>query len=147
RQPLERARQQVVWGVIQADTRALPFRSASIPLIVANQSLPAVRSNIKRAFREISRVLKDQGVVVLTVPVGRFEEMFCLSNLCRVYGVPHFSRWLLARRLRRAEYYTVTDERGWRQYLEAAQLQVTHVRYYISQRQAFWVHLLNLQPL
>jgi hypothetical protein len=123
------------------------LRQLSTASVLANSTLAAVGGDVERAISEVYRVLKDQGLLVLSVPTPRFAEELWLPKLLRKVGAVRMSRRFLARALRRLGLYTIVEEEEWRQRLEACQFQIEHVSYYCTRRHAIWFNLLNLHLL
>jgi hypothetical protein len=51
-----------------------------------------VSADVKRVFCKLSRVLVDHGLLVLTVPNDRFEEMLWFPKLLRSFGAPRLAK-------------------------------------------------------
>ena len=142
--PLSSVHKHTACGLVQADARALPLRQMSTASVLANSTLAGVRGDVERAIVEVSRVLQDQGLLVLSVPTPRFAEELWLPKLLRKVGAVGMSRRFLARALQRLGLYTIVEEEEWRQRLEACQFRIEHVAYYCTRRHAIWFNLLNL---
>jgi SAM-dependent methyltransferase len=133
------------YGFVQGDARALPLRGGAVASVLGNFVLAAVRTDVDRAIREVYRVLTDEGLFVLTVPLLRIDQ----SNL-----IPRIFKKLRAFRLmtpyvtslnKRLEFYSVFDEWEWRKKLEEAHFTVEQVLHYLTPRQALWHNVLGFQ--
>lgn len=63
------------WTLVRADITSLPFKSSTFDKIVCSEVLEHVPDDIA-AIRELARVLKDKGVVAVSVP-SYLPEAIC----------------------------------------------------------------------
>jgi SAM-dependent methyltransferase len=141
---LWRVKRNVVYGVIQGDARDLPLKGGTIASVLANDSLSSMTTDVSRALSEIYRVLSNQGLFVLTVPV-RFNEARMGAKVLRRIGASRLATRYVEYLNRRLLEYQRFDEEGWLKKLQERHFHIEQVRRYFTPRQAFWGDLLGLQ--
>jgi SAM-dependent methyltransferase len=70
------------WALLKADITRLPFRDGTFDKIICSEVLEHVRDDMS-AIRELARVLKDEGILAISVP-SYLPEVICWK-LSRTY--------------------------------------------------------------
>src|SRR5207249_8726272 len=108
-------------------------------------SLSSVITDVSRAISEICRVLSNQGLFVLAVPVSGSNEARLVAKGLRRIGASRLATRYVEKLNRRLADYQMFDEEGWLKKLQEGHFYIEQVRYYFTPRQAFWGDLLGLQ--
>ena len=119
---LETARKAVPRATIQrSGAESLPFEDAAFDRVFCTEVLEHVPPDLRRqAFREMWRVLKPNGELVITVPhAGWFAWMD--SNNVR-FRFPRLYRWMVGRGLRDENYTKLDRSVEWHEHFRVAEL-------------------------
>lgn len=76
----EAKKRKIYKKLIKADAKNLPFPSASFASVLANSSLEHIE-NLEPVLKEIHRVLKKGGILVLSAPSEKREKYFILGEI------------------------------------------------------------------
>jgi ubiquinone/menaquinone biosynthesis C-methylase UbiE len=107
-------------GLLQATATQLPFKDRSFSSIVANDVLTSIPEGIDRCLREMHRVLKDDGILVYSVPSTDFGRMMfwppllhrIAPSLARLYVARLYVRLPLFAAYTADEWPRVSDRYG-----------------------------------
>lgn len=139
---LEEAGQKNIYkNLILADaSKGIPLETESIDLIFSNCTIEHIK-NLKPTLREISRVLKESGFFLFTVPSPLFKEYSVFSKLKLKPLV-----WLYGgQRDAKLQHYHCYSRRQWADFLAEFNLEIAEYYYYIDKKTLeFWDFLLFL---
>ena len=82
----EAKKQNVYKSVEVADARNLPFKANTFSTVFSNGSLEHI-ANVEKVLSEVSRVLKPNGTLVITVPSSNFSKNLSVSTLFYSFGL------------------------------------------------------------
>jgi len=118
-------------NVTVADATSLPFKDEYFSTVFSNCVLEHI-PEIDRVLREISRVLKEDGKLVFTVPSDRFGENLLVSTLFRKSGLPKMGE-LYARKLNSVcKHYNLHSPGEWEKKLNDSGLTMKKYTRYLS---------------
>jgi SAM-dependent methyltransferase len=133
---------QIYKSLQVADTRNLPFKDQTFDIVFSNCVMEHI-PDLQDALCEVSRVLKNGGNFILTVPTpqfGRYSYIYQLFTKIGLSRVANFYRFFLNKRLR---HYNVYSSEQWKIFLNKAGLEVKLSQHYISRQTAFLCDLLE----
>jgi len=133
-------------GLVRLDAGALPLRTGSFDLVLANGVLAHLRPDPDAALREVHRVLRRGGAFLFSVPTDRHADFYWSVLALDALGLGGLARARRGRVNRHEGYTTLLRWDGWRDAAERAGLRVTQVRAY-SGRAAAWRRSLLGTPL
>ncbi len=120
-------------AVAVADGALLPFASGSFSSVVSNSTLEHI-PEVEPVLREMYRVLRPGGVLVLTFPSELFYDYWLGTTAMTRIGIAPlaqvYRRWV--RLIARVHHADPPDV--WRERLERLSLTVEHWGYYFSRR-------------
>jgi len=104
---------------IQADGASMPFKKGSFQTVIANSSLEHIKGELNPVLKEINRVLKKGGSLILTVPRPVISDYLFFS---RIFGKRYIdfkqNLW---------KHYHLLEKQGWQKELEKAGFKVKKV--------------------
>jgi SAM-dependent methyltransferase len=115
----------------QGTVNQLPFPSKSFKTIISNCVLEHV-PDIDGALKEISRVLKPGGHLMITVPSECFNTQSFFGGIARVLGLGSFEKVYIGGLNKIFKHHHVNDARIWRKRLKKAGLQLVETEYFVS---------------
>ncbi len=127
---LRRAGQTGIYSSLAcASATALPFASSSFGTVIANSVLEHI-PDLDTALREIQRVLKPGGRLLITAPNHRFAALLAGAHHCRRAGLNRlaglYGRWFNWH----SSHFHTDDAATWTARLRAAGLVVGNWHYY-----------------
>jgi len=115
-----------------ADARALPFRSETFGLVLANCTLEHIEG-VGRVLGEAGRVLKRGGKLVFTVPSEHFDRLLFFSQLFSTLGLRGLARAYAKFVNRTFGHYNILAPERWRELLADAGLRVERSEYFMPE--------------
>ena len=97
---LKKAREKYAKVLVVADACVLCFPNASFDIIVSSECIEHTLDP-KQALREMHRVLKPGGILLITVPNWIWKISVTVANLLKLRPYEGFENWLGWRELRR----------------------------------------------
>ena len=117
REPVSKAKQAGCYtnlGV--ADGSMLPFRTQSVGTVISNSVLEHI-PKVSDVLRETARVLRDDGLLVFSVPSANFRLFLFPSVFARLRFLRGFSEWYSNKRNTLLEHRNLHYEETWRDWL------------------------------
>jgi SAM-dependent methyltransferase len=127
----------------------MPFENGAFQTIVANSTLEHM-PRLSSVLREVARVLRPGGRLIVTAPSDHFASMLAGSTWCRRIGLVGAAERYGAWFNRHAEHWTTIGPEAWTRRLEPYGFHATSSRYYLSPRAHVWfdaLHYLGLPNL
>lgn len=124
-------------ALVRLDAGALPLRSGSFDLVLANGVLAHVRPDPATALREVRRVLAPGGRFVFSVPTARHADYYWSVLLAEAVGLAGLAEARRRRVNRNEGYTTLLSCEGWSAAVDGAGLRVARVLAY-SGRAVAW---------
>lgn len=115
-------------GVQFADGHALPYRSGSFGSVYANSVIEHI-PDPQNVLPELARVLRPAGLLALTVPSDQFRSLLHGVKTAPNKQAAEAYAASVDRLLAHFHYHTADE---WRVLFQAAGIQLTEVRYYVS---------------
>lgn len=107
--------------LIQADVRNLPFEDNSFYTVFANCALEHVE-DIEIALKEVSRVLKPEGVLIMTVPSELLLEIFPPKKFLERIGFKKLGKKILDNYNKKQAHRNIYNFNEWKNLLNKAGL-------------------------
>ncbi|MCC7243960.1 MAG: glycosyltransferase, partial [Acidobacteria bacterium] len=120
-------------ALVRADGTSMPFGNRTFGTIVANSTLEHVES-LDAVIREVARVLRPGGRLVMTVPSHRFGDMLAVPTVAVRLGLRALAARYVGWFNTRSRHVTTEGPGQWRRRLDAQGLRVTRSEYYLSAR-------------
>ena len=99
-----------------ADGSRLPFRTQSFGTVISNSVLEHI-PEVSQVLREASRVLRDDGFLVFTVPSTSFRLFLFPSLFARFRLLKGFSEWYSNKRNNLLEHRNLRHHETWKKWL------------------------------
>ncbi|MBI4318539.1 MAG: class I SAM-dependent methyltransferase [Chloroflexi bacterium] len=116
-----------------ADACSLPYQDDTFNTAFSNCVMEHI-PDLDAALREVARVLKSEGVFLITVPSERFGDFLFLSGLFRKLGLKGLAdrheRWVNGK----LRHFHTMSHHDWRTHLEGAGFHLVDHCYYVSRR-------------
>jgi SAM-dependent methyltransferase len=133
---------QVYKSLQVADAHNLPFKDQTFDIVFSNCVMEHI-PGLQDVLYEVSRVLKNGGTFILTVPTpqfGRHSYIYQFFKKIRCWKISNLYRYLLNKRLC---HYNIYDLAQWDSFLNKAGLKIKSAQYYIKPGTAFLCDLLE----
>lgn len=124
--------------VLTASVLQVPLPNASIRTVISNCVLEHV-ADIDRAFAEISRVLKPNGRLLMTVPSEHYNQDSYYQKLFRAAGFNRAAQWYNRSLNHVFKHYHVYGKKEWSKKLRRHGFKLERMDYLMSRR-AFGVY-------
>jgi len=125
-----------------ASAMDIPYPDRSFATVLSNGVLEHI-PEIDMALKEIARVLKVEGTLILTLPGHLLKEYFFSYTLLRKLGLRRLGEWYTKRLNRFFRHYNLHSPQTWRERMAKANLEMVSYRYYNS-KPVIWLHELTL---
>lgn len=117
--------------LIVGDARAIPFRKGSFGGVFSNCVIEHI-PKVEKVLVEISRILKEDGVFIFTVPSEQFGEYLFLHWVLQKIRLRKMADWYSGRRNELLSHHNCYDSVTWKSKIENVGLNMIGVRYYLS---------------
>jgi len=114
-----------------AEGSMLPFRSKSIGTLISNSVLEHI-PQVSSVLREASRVLRDDGVLIFTVPSSNFRLFLFPSLFAKLRLFNGLSEWYSNKRNTLLEHRNLHNHETWENWLGKAGFTSVNSRYCMS---------------
>lgn len=117
--------------VTRADGHRLPLPVASFATVLSNSVLEHIREPAP-VLRQVARILKPGGRLIITVPSDRFHSYLAASQKHRASGQPGLAAAYNAavdQQLQHFHYHTPNE---WARLFQTTGLELVHVNYYMA---------------
>jgi len=126
-------KRQVYRHLVEASATTMPFPSNFFGTIISNCVIEHIR-DLRSTLREMHRVLRPGGSLLLTVPTDRLEANFPVPAALRAVGLRGVAQRYLSWFRRVQVHYHLLSREQWLENLTCAGLEVTQQRGYMSAR-------------
>lgn len=110
--------------VICADAQNMPFKSASFNTVVSNSTFEHIEDDLK-AVKEVSRVLKRNGLFFITIPTPFLE-----STVLAIEGNNKKARLALNNLNKRVQHLHYRSLKEWKKIFRKNNMRVIYYKYY-----------------
>ena len=114
--------------VIKADANRIPLPDESVDIVVSNSVLEHIAN--EKVIEEISRILKDGGRLLFTVPSDKLEGVSVVASLLGGMVGKIYGEW----RNRKFNHYHCLNLGEWQIRLKKVGLSIKRHQYYLSDR-------------
>lgn len=129
---VESARRSGVYReVVLGNACKLPFKDRMIGTVFSNCVIEHIEG-IDRVLSEVSRVLKDRGVFIFTVPSSNFSRNLSLHKIFNFFGFQSLAKKYSDFRNRKLNHYNCFRLPEWRKRLEINDLKIENYQFYIA---------------
>ncbi len=115
---------------VVASATKIPFKSNSFNTVVSNCVLEHIPP-IDQALKEIHRVLKKNGRLMITVPSECYSRDTFFAGVLKAVGLGFLGDWYVRNLNRVFKHYHVDDAATWKKRLEKAGLKMEKAEYII----------------
>lgn len=141
-------RTNVYSQVLQNDASShLEFDDESFDAVFANQILHCIPPNPEKVIKEVSRILKKDGIFICTVVTDLVDSHFCVAEFLKKLGLNKFAGFYsqsMCSGIPGSEFVSKFSSDKWCKILEGGGLTVQNVVPFISQRVTYRWSLLTL---
>ena len=132
REPVSKAKQFGCYSNLGiAEGSMLPFRSKSIGTLISNSVLEHI-PQVSSVLREASRVLRDDGVLIFTVPSSNFRLFLFPSLFAKLRLLNGLSEWYSNKRNTLLEHRNLHNHETWENWLGKVGFTSVNSRYCMS---------------
>lgn len=125
-------RTSVYAELLKSDVANLPFDAETFDSVFANSMLCSILPDPKQGIREISRVLKQDGTFVCTVPTNLLLQHLWLREFLERIGLGRIGRWYGHRFCKRVGVFWAFTLDEWMRAIEESGLEIHIVLPYIT---------------
>ncbi len=136
------AKSKVYKTLIQASGYGLPFCNDAFASILSNGVLEHV-SQVEIVMDEMRRVLKPNGVCIITVPTVKYEENLFFRNLAELFGFPRLGIAYSVQNNKFFNHVNLWDGKKWLSLLQERGFRVADYAYY-NDKYENWIEDLGL---
>ena len=111
----------------------LSLKSHSVNFVYSNCVIEHIPNNDK-VLSEVSRILRDDGLFLFTVPSHMFPEYLYLTNKFLSFGLSFFSKMYKYRRNKMLNHFHCYSIDDWNDRLSRYSLKIINSKYYMSKR-------------
>ncbi len=122
------------------DVKNMPFPDNSFNSVFSNCALEHVEG-IEKALKEIRRILRKDGYLIMTVPSDKLYEWFVPGLLFRYFGLEKFMRTLYESYNKKQAHLNIMSFNKWKQLLEQYDLMVVD-HYYLFEERGYKIAIL-----
>jgi SAM-dependent methyltransferase len=123
-------------SVVLADARNMPFKNDSFDIIFSNSVIEHI-DGLKELLRESSRILKDKGLFIFTVPLNRISLYLSLYKIFSGIGFSSLAKHYAYLRNRMLRHYNLFDSDTWNRILFKDNFSVIYEKTYLSKKETF----------
>jgi ubiquinone/menaquinone biosynthesis C-methylase UbiE len=132
--------------VFQAKAQGLPVKSETMESILCNGVLCCIEREYPLALKEIARILKPNGQLVMTVPTPSFTSLLLPSRWFERLRLWRLRRLYSRKVNQRHGHRTVKSLNEWQTELDRAGLKMSKACHYFSGTEADWWSVLAMRP-
>ncbi len=126
--------------VVLGDAAKMPFENQSFDFIFSNSVVEHIE-DIEGVLSEMKRVLKKDGIIILTVPNNYLTGRSIFSAL----GLRGISRWYGEKRNKKFDHFNLWNRETWGKKLEKNGMRIVEPCSYLSKQETeYWDFLLML---
>ena len=129
-------RPQTYKALILADACKMPYKERVFSSVFSNCVIEHIH-DLKGVLSETERVLKEQGLLIFTVPSHKFADFLFFSIVFDKIGLKKLSRWYGRKRNQLLNHFHCYDHMQWRQILEESGFNLLSYDYYMSKEATF----------
>ena len=118
-------------ALIVGDAQTMPFRKESFRVVFSNCVIEHI-PNVDKVLTEISKILKEDGVFIFTVPSERFGKYLFLHVLLQKIHLKKLAHWYSKKRNELLNHYNCYDPVTWKHKIESVGLNMVVSKYYLS---------------
>ena len=137
-------RRETHLNIMQADACCLPFMDESFSSIICNGVLCSIPTKVEQPLKEISRLLKDDGVFVATVPTDMFIDVLIIPRILKKLS-PVLSSMYVERLNNRLPHFNTFSPESWIEKIEEHGLRVICCEMFFSTRVGIIWNILSMQ--
>ncbi len=123
-------------AVVLADACNMPFKEGVFGSVFSNCVIEHI-PDIESLFKEISRVLKDGGIVLFSVPSHRFGDFLFFSTIFNNLSLKSLACWYSAKRNGLLNHFHCYDHLRWSGILKENALLLVDYDYYMTKKTTF----------
>ena len=146
---LKEAKSRQNWFTLRGDITNLPLKNNSISSIYSNGVICCLKSKnasgVRNVLKESSRVLKDDGLIIMTVATPWFIKNLSTVKILKKLRLHSLSFRYIKSFEERLTHHHVIDEKDWRKKFDDVGFYVEGTRYFFTPRQGFVYGILSLQ--
>jgi len=131
-------------GIYQGDANCLPFTSDYFSSIICNGVLSSIPQGVTDALGEISRVLKKDGMITITVPTDQFIDVLLLPKIIGFFSSSMRSRYV-EKVNNRMPHFTTLKPAEWKEQIESQGLKVETMIEFMPPRAGTIWNILTMQ--
>lgn len=116
--------------VVLGDACKLPFPDKHFDFIFSNSVVEHIE-NIGDVLSELRRIIKIDGIIVITVPNNRLTKRNIFSSI----GLYTFANWYGQARNKKFNHYNLWSITSWRQELKKKGLKIIDTHFYLNKKE------------
>lgn len=127
-------------NVIAASATNMPFKNGVFDIVFSNSVIEHIKG-IEQVLSETSRILRNQGLFIFTVPSHKFSNCLYLATIFRKTGLGllRLDKLYAFLRNKQLNHYNLFSDIYWHKILSNFSLEVIYKKYYLSPRDIyFW---------
>jgi 2-polyprenyl-3-methyl-5-hydroxy-6-metoxy-1,4-benzoquinol methylase len=125
-------------NLIAADARNIPIRDEVLDVVFSNSVIEHI-AGVERVLKEVSRVLRDGGIFIFTVPSKKFSDYLYLTAILRRAGLSLFGLDKVYSGLRNAQlnHHNILSDSQWQECLSKNFLDIIYKKYYLAPQEIY----------
>ena len=132
----ENKKANIYKALILADGCRMPFKNSTFGSVFSNCVIEHIL-DIDNVLKEVSRVLKDNGVFLFTVPSHKFGDFLFFSKVFKNLGLKRLAQWYGKKRNTQLNHFHCYDHNRWKQMFKEKGLELIEYRYYMTEEETF----------
>jgi len=120
-------------AMVMADACVMPYKNKVFGSIFSNCVIEHI-PDISKVLKESSRVIRDRGIIIFTVPSHKFGDFLFFSALFNALGFKHLANWYKAKRNKLLNHFHCYDHNRWREILGQNGFRLVEYKYYLPRR-------------
>lgn len=123
-------------SIVIADAREMPFKDDSFDIVFSNSVIEHIWG-INNVLTEVSRILRNQGLFIFTVPSHKFSACLYFTTLFSKIGLSFLGHIYSKARNWQLNHFNVFDDLKWKRLLKEVSLNVIYKKYYLSHKEIY----------
>lgn len=119
-----------------ADGCKMPFKSAVFGSIFSNCVIEHI-PDLDSVLNESSRVIKDGGIFLFTVPSHKFGDFLFFTIIFEKLGLKTFASWYKSKRNKLLNHFHCFDHNKWKDILKDKGFRLLEYNYYMTKEATF----------
>ena len=148
-QDLVTAKNNLSGNYARLDVCNLPFKNESVNTVFSNGVLCCLFSkldkDVESVVKEGYRVLKGNGIFIISVATNYFNENLSTYNLLKKLRLNSIANWYIKKFEARLTHHNVYKIEKWLNILERNGFKIENVGNFFSPKQGFWYGILSLK--